>query len=243
MQMISSMEKDVIILSIETATRICSVSLSKNGINTAHKISNTPNAHSSLINKMIRQLMDDAGMELSALDAVAVSKGPGSYTGLRIGVSTAKGICYALDIPLLAVDSLQALAYALLLKQPELENESNVLLSPMIDARRMEVYTALFDSNMHNIKDVYALIVDEKIFSEYLKNNKIYFFGDGAEKCRPLFERDKHACFPDQLSTSEGIARPAYEKFLKGHYEDTAYFEPFYLKEFIAGKPKVKGLE
>lgn len=228
------------ILLIETATPVCSVALSsQNGVFVRE--SHGQRSHSELITIFIEEVVAEAGMVLDQLDAVAVSMGPGSYTGLRIGVSTAKGICYALDKPLIAIDTLQSMAAGMAEKSHS-KNE-NVLLCPMIDARRMEVYAALFDSTADRRSETDAHIVDEASFANELENNTIVFFGDGAQKCKTALAHRPNAVFIEDFFPSAvhmgGLAKAHY---LSGKFENTAYFEPFYLKDFVAAPPKVKGL-
>ena len=229
-----------LILNIETATQHCSVGLADHGKIIAIRESNEKNIHASKVTVFTDEVCREAGIGMKDLDAIAVSMGPGSYTGLRIGVSTAKGFCYALEIPLLAVPTLQSMALkvSMLSDYPE-----DMLFCPMIDARRMEVYTALFDRDNRPVKDTEALIMDDNSFEEALKGHEIIYFGDGAEKGRDLLD-PKGMKFLDGIQPSaDGIAIISYDKFRKGQTEDLAYFEPFYLKDFIAGPPKVKGLK
>jgi len=230
-----------VILSIETATEVCSVALSRNGELITGKDSASSNEHSSLLTLFITEVMEEAGIPLNALDAVAVSKGPGSYTGLRIGVSAAKGLCYALDKPLIAVSTLKALAYQTLSQFPSLKNQ-DTLICPMIDARRMEVFTALYTHQMQEVSKIDALILDQHSFDEF-SNYTIAISGNGAEKCKELFSGSGKIIFPGHVRNSaEAISSLAVDMFNIKEFVDTAYFEPFYLKDFIAGKPKVKGL-
>jgi tRNA threonylcarbamoyladenosine biosynthesis protein TsaB len=183
------------------------------------------------LNSFIADICKEAGKKLSDIDAVAVSKGPGSYTGLRIGVSAAKGFCFSLNIPLISVDTLQAMAKS--------QNHQNVFFCPMIDARRMEVYTALYDAEGNKIEDISAKIIDENSFEKELKANKIIFFGDGAEKCRVVLESNPNAIFIENVHPSaKYVNELALEKYNNKEFEDLAYFEPFYLKDFIATTPK-----
>lgn len=220
-----------LILGIETATKMCSVALSdENGL-LAFKEVGGEYSHAENLNSFIADICKDAGKELRDIDGIAVSKGPGSYTGLRIGVSAAKGFCFALNIPLISVDTLQAMAKS--------QNHQNVLYCPMIDARRMEVYTALYDTEGNKIEDISAKIIDENSFKKEFKNNRIIFFGDGAEKCRTILESNPNAIFiSDVHPSAKFINELAIEKFNKKEFEDVAYFEPFYLKDFIATTPK-----
>ncbi|MFC2107723.1 tRNA (adenosine(37)-N6)-threonylcarbamoyltransferase complex dimerization subunit type 1 TsaB [Bacteroidota bacterium] len=227
-----------LLLNIETATPICSVAISQDGELLAIRESKEKNSHSAKLNTFIEEMMEEAKVSYKDLDAVAVSMGPGSYTGLRIGVSAAKGFCYAMDIPLIGIPTLMSMANGAknLIKE-------DMLLCPMIDARRMEVYCALFDSDLKEIQKTDAIIIEENTFHKYLNDSKIAFFGDGAEKCKELLSSNSNAIFlNDYQISSEYMISLAMERFNKKEFDDTAYFEPFYLKDFIAGKPKVKGL-
>jgi tRNA threonylcarbamoyladenosine biosynthesis protein TsaB len=220
------------ILQIETATSVCSVALARDEQVLAYKQLDERNIHAEVITLFIEELISSAGIKYSDLDAIAVSCGPGSYTGLRIGVSTAKGLCFALDKPLIAVETLEAMAYGIIIKN----QYANVLLCPMIDARRMEVYTALFDSTGRKIESVTAKIIDEGSFAEHLKSNKILFFGDGADKCRAVLDVHPNAEFsPNFTNSATHLTPKAFEKFKANDFEDVAYFEPYYLKDFIPG--------
>jgi len=236
------------LLHIETATRVCSVALSENDRLIALRENDTEAySHSSLLTVYMEAVMKEAGISAGSLDAVAVSMGPGSYTGLRIGVSAAKGLCYGLDLPLIAVDTLEAMTYYCreqVSKHPAIlpVEAKEIIYCPMIDARRMEVYTCLFDSGLGRIRDIEAVIVDADSFSDLPTNKTMLFFGDGAEKCKNIISRTP-SFFLDGITTSaSGLTAPVYKKFLQKDFVDTAYFEPFYLKDFVAGKPKVKGL-
>lgn len=230
------------ILLIETATTVCSVGLSINGEVKHYRESFDQNSHAERITVFIEEIMHSSALAFSDLDAVAVSRGPGSYTGLRIGVSTAKGICYALSIPLLAVDTLKGMAAAAMLKLPKPVN-SNLLLCPMIDARRMEVYSALYNTDLHLITPVEALIIDQNSFADDLETSEVLFFGDGAAKCKNLLDAYPNARFDlEILPTVKAFGVIAEQLFKLKIIENTAYFEPFYLKDFVAGMPKVKGL-
>lgn len=221
-----------LILGIETATKICSVALSGNGKLLALKEEGGAYSHSEKLTVFIQEILKQAGKSLKDLDAVAVSKGPGSYTGLRIGVSAAKGLCYGLDIPLISVSTLKAMALNKSLPK-------KVLYCPMIDARRMEVYTALFDENNIEVEPISAKIIDEDSFAEELKEHQIIFFGDGADKCKETLGGNPNAIFSDKgLPSAEFVNQIALEKFSKQDFEDVAYFEPFYLKDFVATTPK-----
>ena len=230
------------ILCLETATPVCSVALNSACCTLAMRETEGQNAHSEKITNFIRAVMEEAGIGYSQLDAVAVSQGPGSYTGLRIGVSTAKGICYAADLPLMAIDTLEAMAYGMKEKLGG-QLEPNDLLIPMIDARRMEVYASVFDANLKKINETAALVIDEHSFDDLLEGHRLWLFGDGAPKLGKLFEGRPNVNIIDGFKPSAAYMRLLAEQALqKQQFVDVAYFEPFYLKDFIAGKPHVKGL-
>lgn len=235
------------ILNIETSTQVCSVALSVDGKTVALQESNTESSHARQITVFAEQLMYKTGFNFQDLDAIAVSKGPGSYTGLRIGVSTAKGFCYSLDKPLISVGTLKSLAKGILLKlTDEGGNPDDFLFCPMVDARRMEVYTAVYDSRLHEVRRVMAEVIDENSFADFFKQGKsLIFIGDGAAKCKEILTKvSSNAIFREEfLASATHIAPLAEEKFKAGNFEDTAYFEPFYLKDFVAGIPHVKGLK
>jgi tRNA threonylcarbamoyladenosine biosynthesis protein TsaB len=221
-----------LILNIETATTMCSVSIGKDGKLVALKELNGDYTHAENLTLFIEAVVKQAGIKLSDLDAIAISKGPGSYTGLRIGVSTAKGLCYSLDKPLIAINTLEHLSLAL-------SEGEGILLCPMIDARRMEVYCAVYDSNGNEIIPTAAEIIDENSFADLLKKGKMVFFGDGAAKCKETFSSNSNAIFRDDIYPSAKNMIPLSEKaFNAKQLEDVAYFEPFYLKDFVAGKKK-----
>ena len=227
------------ILCLETSSRACSVAVGLDGVILSCCESEQENAHSSQLNTLIEAALSEARIELPAIDAFAISMGPGSYTGLRIGVAAAKGFCYSLDKPLMSVSTLKSLAYSM----REMTGDRESLLCPMLDARRMEVYTALFDWNLNEICQVTAEIITEDSFAEYLSNTKIIFAGEGSAKCKTLIAHHKHAFFIDDLKLSARFLYPlALEKFNAARFENLAYFEPFYLKDFVAGKPRVRGL-
>ncbi|MBW6535846.1 MAG: tRNA (adenosine(37)-N6)-threonylcarbamoyltransferase complex dimerization subunit type 1 TsaB [Mariniphaga sp.] len=232
------------ILNIETATEVCSVNLARDGEILVEKESSEGLNHSQLLTVFIDELFRENNFEPAQLDAVAVSKGPGSYTGLRIGVSVAKGLCYSLGIPLIAVGTPEALGKYTAQNREDfiqgIENTENALFCPMIDARRMEVYTALFNAKGDKIKPVSAKIIDEYSFSEYLNQHPVLFFGNGAQKCKEALTHP-NALFSGPLKASARfMIKLAEEKYNNNDFEDVAYFEPFYLKNFIATVPKNK---
>lgn len=223
----------IYILQIDTATEICSVSVSLNGSTIGKVEASEPNLHASQLTVFIDKLLNELGLDYNQLSAVCVSKGPGSYTGLRIGVSTAKGLCYALDIPLLAINTLDMM-YAGYQKL----SSSDVLYVPMLDARRMEVYLEIFDSTGIKVLDTEARIIDEFSFESYIAT-KCILFGSGANKLTALFsDSSKVTIDSDYIHSSSHMSQDAYLKFSKEEFEDLVYFEPFYLKEFIAALPK-----
>ncbi len=228
----------MLLLQIETATASCSVALTENGEVLRIKELNERNRHAEVITLFIREVMQAAGKTYAMLDAVVVSSGPGSYTGLRIGVSTAKGICYAADKPLIAVGTLAAMAAGFALKYPHLCTP-HTLLCPMIDARRMEVYTALYTTTGEQIQPVTAQVIDGDSFAAELTTHRIVFFGDGADKCKAVLEHQPNALFVSGfVNSASGLTALATERLARQQVEDVAYFEPYYLKEFIAGIKK-----
>ena len=233
------------ILCIETSTAVCSVALVNNGNVIALRESLDGQNHAEKITIFIDEVMKEANLSYKDLDAVATSMGPGSYTGLRIGVSTAKGLCYAMEKPLIAIDTLAAMAYGFIGQQPTANSQQpTVILCPMIDARRMEVYSAFFNEELEKVSETEAIIVDENSFMELKQNNHLYLFGDGADKLASLFENDENITVVEKFHCSAAyMAKLADKAFKNNDFVDTAYFEPFYLKNFVPGMPKVKGLE
>jgi len=225
------------LLTIETATSICSVALINNGRVVAFREINEGFKHAEKLTVFISEVFEEAGKKLKDVDAIAISSGPGSYTGLRIGVSVAKGLCYALDKPLIGISTLEAMAAGAIqiLKQ----QEENILYCPMIDARRMEVYCALYDANLNCIHPPSAIVVDGELFSEIRKDKKIFFFGDGAEKCRFILSEASEFHFqPELFPSAKYMSVLADKKISLKQFENVALFEPFYLKEFQAGPKK-----
>lgn len=227
------------ILCIETATAVCSVALGKDGHLMALEETREANSHASQLTSLISRCLKTAGLDLAELDAVAVSMGPGSYTGLRIGVSTAKGLCYGLDKPLIAVHTLQAMAVGMAQQSPA---SAKNLWCPMIDARRMEVYMGLYNDAFEIVKPVTAEILTPDTFASFTQYH-VVCAGDGAAKASDLFAGQFHLHFPDIRIPSAQYMIPLAERaFQAKAFVDTAYFEPFYLKDFVAGAPRVKGL-
>jgi tRNA threonylcarbamoyladenosine biosynthesis protein TsaB len=223
-----------LILNIETATTVCSVALSKDGLLLGLKELDAGYTHAENLHIFIDEALKKAGFEASQLQAVALSKGPGSYTGLRIGSSTAKGLAFALGIPLISIDTLSIMAY---MAFNRINDEA--FYCPLIDARRMEVYTRTFDAEMNAQSDIEALVVEEKTIEKFKNYGKIYFFGNGMEKCREIFSKLPHAEFIKNIYPSaEFMCRASFDKFNNRQFEDVAYFEPLYLKDFIATAKK-----
>ncbi len=227
------------ILSIETSTDVCSVAYSENGEVVEKRELFEPNSHSKHTTLLIQDIFRTEGVPpMAELDAVAVSAGPGSYTGLRIGTSVAKGICFALNIPLIAVDTLKIMSQAVLLSDVDVSGK--ILLCPMIDARRMEVYTALFDTSLKVIEDTSAMIIDEDSFTGVLDKSKVLFFGNGADKCKDAIKHENALFIDDIFPLAANMSLPAETAFSDNDFVDVAYFEPFYLKSFVATIPKKK---
>ena len=235
-----------LILHIETATDICSVALSEGGQQLSLIESGPERSHAVLLNAFIRKALAEGRKEISQLDAVSVSKGPGSYTGLRIGVSTAKGIAYALAKPLLATGTLENMAFGTA-NHPEVlkiirDHGNNLVLCPMLDARRMEVYAAFYSMELSLVREVSADVVDKDSYRFLLGKHHVCFFGNGAPKCKEVLE-NPHAHFIEGINPSAGsMITPALDRYEAQQYEDVAYFEPFYLKDFVATKPRKKVL-
>jgi tRNA threonylcarbamoyladenosine biosynthesis protein TsaB len=220
-----------LILSLETSTSVCSVALHQDGKILGTSEIHKEQSHASKLAVLIDEVLKLGGFTPNQLNAVAVSSGPGSYTGLRIGASTAKGLCFALNIPLIAVDTLFLMAM-----QANAMNLGKAMLCPMIDARRMEVYCLITDAELQVIQPVEAKVIDEHSFQDFLQQRPVIFFGNGAAKCKAVLQ-DKHALFLDQVYPSaSALGIMAYEKFKRSQVEDLVSFEPFYLKEFLVKK-------
>jgi len=220
-----------LLLNIETATTNCSVSLSKDGETLVLKEDKDSGySHAEKLHVYINELFKEANINPKDIDAVAVSKGPGSYTGLRIGVSAAKGLCFALDKPLLAVSTLESLAQQVKI------NDGYIV--PMLDARRLEVYSAVFDAKFEQYREIKAEILSEESYSDLLEEQKVYFIGSGVEKTKTLITHPNAIFIEGQLPSANEMSQLSEKKYKKSDIEDVAYFEPFYLKDFIAIKPK-----
>ena len=221
-----------IILNIETATKNCSVSLSENkNILALAELNEGQFSHAEKLHSFILDVLKQSKKSMQNIDAIAVSKGPGSYTGLRIGVSAAKGLCFSLDKPLISIATLTSLSHAISVNKGE-------FIIPLLDARRMEVYCAIYDSSHQQIQKTKAEIIDKNSFLEFLEKGKTYFLGDGAEKCKEIITH-KNAIFLDgYFPSAKEMVGLSSEKYNNKIFEDMAYFEPYYLKDFVAGKPK-----
>ncbi|MBR5656595.1 MAG: tRNA (adenosine(37)-N6)-threonylcarbamoyltransferase complex dimerization subunit type 1 TsaB [Prevotella sp.] len=224
------------ILHIETSTDVCSVAVSQDGACVFEREDHSGPNHSVKSGVFIDEALSYIDSQLMHLDAVAVSQGPGSYTGLRIGVSTAKGICYGRDARLIAVPTLQLLCVPILLR--EMVKEENALLCPMIDARRMEVYAALYDRALHEIRPVGADVVDGETYKQYLDERPVYFFGNGAAKCIDSIHHPNARLIEGIEPLARWMFPLAERRFFDQQFEDVAYFVPFYLKDFVAKQPK-----
>ncbi|MEO0526052.1 MAG: tRNA (adenosine(37)-N6)-threonylcarbamoyltransferase complex dimerization subunit type 1 TsaB [Bacteroidota bacterium] len=215
------------ILNIETATTNCSVSIAKNGEIIALKENNSASySHSEELHNFIREALFGASLSFQDLNAIAVSKGPGSYTGLRIGVSAVKGLCFSLDIPLISVPTLESMAHQVTLGTAD-------FIIPVLDARRMEVYSLVLDGTHHRVRETKAEIVDETSFQEFAKKGKVHLVGSGAEKCRTLLKTSNFSFDTSIVPSAREMGKISYQKFTTNDFEDVAYFEPYYLKDFI----------
>ena len=220
------------ILQIETATTNCSVALSKNGKTIAVKEVNDGYSHAENIHVFIKNILAENKLEYANLSAIAVSKGPGSFTGLRIGVSSAKGLCFALDIPLISIDTLQVLA-----KQTQITE--GVIIS-MIDARRMEAYTAVYNKDYQLLKAVSATVFDTHYFEDYLEKGKVAFLGNAVDKLQTVLQHENAIFLEEVLPSANEMSALSFDKFQESDFEDVAYFEPYYLKDFVVTPPKKK---
>jgi len=226
-----------IILNIETSTNVCSIAVSEAGNCIFSKSNAEGMNHAALLSVFIAESMEFLKSSSKKLDAVAVSSGPGSYTGLRIGVSTAKGLCYGLDIPLLAVSTLEVLTVQAL---KTVDDTNDALFCPMIDARRMEVYAAIYNDKGEIQREIMPDIIDDDSYSEILKNNIVYFFGNGADKCKTALTHSNAHFIDNLVPLAENMIPLSEKAYTDNKFEDVAYFEPFYLKEFHTTTPKNK---
>lgn len=231
-----------LILNIETATEVCSVALSQDNSLVDFKENTEGKSHASLLTLFIDDVLKQNNVTPSQLDAVAVSAGPGSYTGLRIGISAAKGLCYGSGKPLLSVSTLQSMAYGFINQLTDVQKDEHkgALLCPMIDARRLEVYTALFDSSGNFQSEISAEIIDENSYAQILKERKIVFFGNGSDKCREVIRNDNAIFVKGIYPSAKDMITLSLKEYNTHNFKDVAYYEPYYLKEFVATSPKNK---
>lgn len=224
------------ILNIETSTNVCSVALSQDGVCLYEDVNMEGPSHAQVLAGYVKNAVSFANSHAIPIDAIAISKGPGSYTGLRIGVSEAKGVAYGRDAKLLSVPTLKLLTVPILLGHEELPEDA--LLCPMIDARRMEVYCALYDRALNEVVQTQALVIDSDSFKEYLDKQPIYFMGNGADKCVETIQHPNAHFIKNIVPRAKDMIPLAEMAMAKEQFEDVAYFEPFYLKEFVATKSK-----
>ena len=223
-----------VILNLETSSTNCSVCVAKDGVILSMKELNSANySHAEKLHIFIEEVMQEASLKMEDLEAVAVSKGPGSYTGLRIGVSAAKGLCYALGIPLISVSTLKSMASQVKIIEDE-------VLIPVLDARRMEVYSSVFDAELNEVRETKAEIIDEHSFQEYINTKHIHFLGSGAEKIKELFPLESITYHCEVVPSAKEMASISSDKFNESDFEDVAYFEPYYLKDFVMQTKKAK---
>jgi len=220
-----------LILNLETATTNCSVSIAKEGKILTIKEQNSANySHSEQLHNFIKEVVEEASLSFTDLEAIAVSKGPGSYTGLRIGVSAAKGLCFSLDLPLISIPTLESMAYQ--------SNINNGCIIPVLDARRMEVYSAVFNQDLKEVRETRAEIIDENSFQEFAEKGTVHLIGNGATKCEELLKHPNFSFDTLAIPSAREMCPLSYEKFVLANFEDVAYFEPYYLKNFILQQKK-----
>jgi len=227
------------IINIETSTHVCSVALCRGNKVISIKENKEGLNHAKLVTVFIDEILKDNNLELKDIDAVGISKGPGSYTGLRIGVSTAKGLCYGAHLKLVAIDTLQAMTVEAINK---IKDSTDTLFCPMIDARRMEVFCSFYDNNNIQKEDIKAVIIDEDSFKDILDKHKVVFFGTGADKCKDTIKHENAIFMENIVPSASNMTSLSNNAFISNRFEDIAYFEPFYLKDFVATTPKKKVL-
>ena len=220
-----------LIVNLETATTNCSVTVARDGKTVSVREHNSASySHSEQLHNFIKEALEEASLSFSDLDAIAVSKGPGSYTGLRIGVSAAKGLCFALDLPLISTPTL----YCMALQKKVVSG----IIIPLIDARRMEVYAGVFDASYTELVPAKAVIIQEDTFLEFAEQEKVFLIGSGAEKCKDILQHPNFIFDPSIVPTATTMSQHSFEKFLSSDFENVAYFEPYYLKDFILQQKK-----
>lgn len=233
----------MLLLSLETSTQACSVALHEGQTILASRQTNTPRSAASKLAVMIQEVLEQANKKPSNLNAIIVASGPGSYTGLRIGVATAKGLCYALRIPLISVNTLDLLAFQgkqyLRDRRSEIEFDTEILLCPMLDARRMEVYCKMVDFNLQEITPTQAKILDQKSFDEILDHKIIFFVGEGSLKFQEVVQHSNARFVTDLIPDAVPLGQLGYKKWIQSSFEDVESFEPFYLKDFLIRKPNL----
>ena len=230
-----------LLLSLETSTQSCSAALHDEGVLVSSKVIEIPRSAASQLAVIIDEVFHTANRKPKELKGVIVAAGPGSYTGLRIGVATAKGLCYALNIPIVSVNTLKLMAYQFLetdVVKKFIQND-NVILCPMLDARRMEVYCALLDQNLNYIEEVQAKVIEENSFKDMIESTPIFFFGDGADKCKDMIKHSNAHFSSGLIPLASSLGEIGYKKWKEGVYEDLVSFEPFYLKDFLIKKPNL----
>ena len=230
-----------LLLSLETSTQCCSVALHDDGVLVASKVIQTPRSAASQLAVMIDGVFRTSKNRPLDVKGIIVTAGPGSYTGLRIGVATAKGLCYALNIPIVSVNTLELMAYQFL-EIELLKNDlhiNNAIMCPMLDARRMEVYCALLDQNMNYVEQVQAKVIDDESFRGIIESKPIFFFGEGADKCKAVIKHTNAHFFSGVIPLASSLGVIGYKKWKEGAYEDLVSFEPFYLKDFLIKKPNL----
>lgn len=231
-----------LLLLIETSTEVCSVALASGERPIGIKVSREPKSHARVVAPMVNELLGENSIDMSGVDAVVVSEGPGSYTGLRVGVSLAKGLCFGSSKPLIAVSSVEllynlAIEYIQMGLLPGVESNTGFFVIPMIDARRMEVYTAVYNEKGERLEEVQAKVIDGSSFLDYRESRLTIFCGDGSGKVKDTI-KGTNCIFIDIESVAQGMIKTALDKYENKKFEDVAYFEPFYLKDFIAGVSK-----
>jgi tRNA threonylcarbamoyladenosine biosynthesis protein TsaB len=220
-----------LIVNLETATTNCSVTVARDGKTVSVREHNSASySHSEQLHNFIKEALEEASLSFSDLDAIAVSKGPGSYTGLRIGVSAAKGLCFALDLPLISTPTL----YCMALQKKVVSG----IIIPLLDARRMEVYAGVFDASYTELVPAKAVIIQEDTFLEFAEQEKVFLIGSGAEKCKDILQHPNFIFDPSIVPTATTMSQHSFEKFLSSDFENVAYFEPYYLKDFILQQKK-----
>ena len=228
-----------LILNIETSTEVCSAALARDGLLINHRENLAGQNHAKLLTLFINELLEESKISADQLDAVAVSGGPGSYTGLRIGVSVAKGICYASHLPLISITSLESMAHYVIhnLKDIHPVETENLLFCPMIDARRMEVYTSFYNKSGVQNRGIQADIIDHQSYLPFLDSNLVLFFGNGADKCRESIRHPNAIFISDVVTSSIHMIPLSEQNFQSRNFVNIAYYEPFYLKDFVATLP------